>query len=156
MANGIPDLTTPANEAVRDYAPGSPERTAIVEHLDRMLAEEVEIPLIIGGQEVRTGDTATQVCPHDHGHVLATYHKAGAAEVAQAVEAAGWCCSLRWDGASGRGLLTSHKSPLCVYRSLAKGATGRSWRRQGIAVFANGQYGAMPWVRPIFVRAPWG
>ncbi|MFQ5460268.1 MAG: aldehyde dehydrogenase family protein, partial [Anaerolineae bacterium] len=98
MANGIPALTAPANEAVRDYAPGSPERTAIVEHLDRMLAEEVEIPLIIGGQEVRTGDTATQVCPHDHGHVLATYHKAGAAEVTQAVGAAAQAWG-DWSGA---------------------------------------------------------
>ncbi|HXO22645.1 MAG TPA: L-glutamate gamma-semialdehyde dehydrogenase, partial [Thermoanaerobaculia bacterium] len=56
--------------------------------LDEMLRETVEIPLIIGGREVRTGDTARAVCPHDHGHVLATYHQAGAAEVAAAAAAA--------------------------------------------------------------------
>ncbi|HEY7215524.1 MAG TPA: L-glutamate gamma-semialdehyde dehydrogenase, partial [Thermoanaerobaculia bacterium] len=56
--------------------------------LKDVLAEEVEIPLVIGGREVRTGDTARSVCPHDHGHVLATYHQAGAAEVAAAAAAA--------------------------------------------------------------------
>jgi 1-pyrroline-5-carboxylate dehydrogenase len=53
-----------------------------------MLAEEIEIPVIIGGKEVRTGDTAKAVCPHDHKKVLATYHQAGAAEVAAAAAAA--------------------------------------------------------------------
>src|SRR6059036_937910 len=52
------------------------------------LAEKIEIPLLIGGKEVRTGDTGTQVMPHRHGHVLATWHKAGPKEVEQAVKAA--------------------------------------------------------------------
>jgi 1-pyrroline-5-carboxylate dehydrogenase len=56
--------------------------------LDETASAEIEIPLIIGGREVRTGDTAKAVCPHDHGHVLATYHQAGAAEVAAAADAA--------------------------------------------------------------------
>jgi len=54
-----------------------------------MLAEEIEIPLIIGGREVRTGKMGTAVCPHDHGHVLGRYHKAGEKEVQMAIEAAG-------------------------------------------------------------------
>ena len=54
-----------------------------------MSAEKIEIPLLIGGKEVRTGDTGTQVMPHRHGHVIATWHKAGPKEVEQAVAAAG-------------------------------------------------------------------
>jgi len=88
MSNAIFQVPAPANEPVRSYAPGSPERASIKRRLDEMLGEEVEIPLVIGGREVRTGDTAKAVCPHDHGHVLATYHQAGAAEVAAAAKAA--------------------------------------------------------------------
>ena len=53
-----------------------------------MASERIEIPLIIGGREVTTGKTGTCVMPHDHGHVLATYHQAGEAEVTEAVSAA--------------------------------------------------------------------
>jgi 1-pyrroline-5-carboxylate dehydrogenase len=86
--NSIVPLAVPANEPVRAYGPGSPEKASIKRRLAEMLRETVEIPLIIGGREVRTGDTAQAVCPHDHGHVLATFHQAGAAEVASAAEAA--------------------------------------------------------------------
>ncbi len=88
MSNAVFHVPPPHNEPVRSYAPGSPERGSITRRLHEMLAEEVEIPLVIGGREVRTGDTAQAVCPHDHGHVLATYHQAGAAEVAAAAAAA--------------------------------------------------------------------
>ena len=75
--NSIPQVPLPRNEPVLGYAPGSPERTELKAALKVMASEEIEIPLIIGGREVRTGDTDTQVMPHDHGHVLARYHKAG-------------------------------------------------------------------------------
>jgi len=88
MTNSIPQPPPPVNEPVRAYAPGSPEKRSLKERLDAMLGEEIEIPLLIGGREVRTGDTAQAVCPHDHGHVLATYHQAGAAEVEAAARAA--------------------------------------------------------------------
>jgi 1-pyrroline-5-carboxylate dehydrogenase len=88
MSNAIFHVPAPANEPVRSYAPGSPERASIRRRLGEMLGEEIEIPLVIGGREVRTGDVAKAVCPHDHGHVLATYHQAGAAEVAAAAKAA--------------------------------------------------------------------
>jgi len=88
MTNAISPLPPPVNEPVRAYAPGSPERRSLKKRLDAMLGEEIEIPLLIGGREVRTGDTAQAVCPHDHGHVLATYHQAGAAEVEAAARAA--------------------------------------------------------------------
>ena len=87
MSNGILDVPTPLNEPILDYAPGSPERQVIEQRLTEMLEECPEIPLIIGGKEVRTGRIAKAVCPHDHGHVLATYHQAGADEVQQAVVA---------------------------------------------------------------------
>ncbi|HEY2381034.1 MAG TPA: L-glutamate gamma-semialdehyde dehydrogenase [Terriglobia bacterium] len=81
-------VPVPVNEPIYSYAPGTPERKALKDKLAAMSAERIEIPLIIGGKEVRTGDTATQVMPHRHGHVLATWHKAGAKEVEQAVKAA--------------------------------------------------------------------
>jgi 1-pyrroline-5-carboxylate dehydrogenase len=88
MATGIVPVPKPVNEPIKAYAPGSPEKASLKAKINDMLAEEIEIPLIIGGQEVRTGNTAQAVCPHDHKHVLATYHKAGAKEVEQAVVAA--------------------------------------------------------------------
>ena len=87
MPNGIVPIPTPVNEPVRAYGPASPEKRSLKAKLAEMLAEEIEIPLVIGGKEVRTGNTAKAVCPHDHGHVLATYHQAGSAEVEQAIEA---------------------------------------------------------------------
>jgi 1-pyrroline-5-carboxylate dehydrogenase len=86
--NGVFRVPQPINDPVRNYAPGSPERAAIKKKLAAMSSEKIEIPLLIGGKEVRTGDTATQVMPHQHGHVLATYHKAGPKEVQMAAQAA--------------------------------------------------------------------
>jgi 1-pyrroline-5-carboxylate dehydrogenase len=88
MPNAIVPVPTPVNEPVRPYAPNSPQKACLKARLQSMLSEEIEIPLLIGGQEVRTGRTGHSVCPHDHGHRLATFHQAGEAEVAQAVKAA--------------------------------------------------------------------
>ncbi len=88
MPNAISPLAAPANEPVRPYGPGSAEKKSLKKRLDEMSSEQIEIPILIGGQEVRTGNLGTAVCPHDHGHVLATYHQAGAPEVARAAEAA--------------------------------------------------------------------
>jgi 1-pyrroline-5-carboxylate dehydrogenase len=84
----IPQVPAPVNEPVLSYAPGTAEREALKAQLARMQGEEIEIPLVIGGREVRTGNTGRQVMPHDHGHVLATYHLAGEAEVRAAAAAA--------------------------------------------------------------------
>src|SRR5262245_38853582 len=78
----------PVNDTIRSYAPGSSERQALKNKLAAMSAEKIEIPLVIGGKEIRTGDTGVQVMPHRHAHVLATWHKAGAKEIEQAVKAA--------------------------------------------------------------------
>ncbi|MEM7356498.1 MAG: L-glutamate gamma-semialdehyde dehydrogenase [Acidobacteriota bacterium] len=87
MPNGIVQVPTPVNEPVRAYGPGSPEKASLKKRLGDMLGEKIEIPLVIGGQEVRTGRTQTAVCPHDHSHVLAEFHQAGPGEVEQAVAA---------------------------------------------------------------------
>ena len=81
MLNAVFKVPTPVNEPVKSFAPGSPEKASLKARLSQMLAEEIEIPLIIGGQEIRTGDMAECVCPHDHGKVLGRYHKATAEQV---------------------------------------------------------------------------
>ncbi len=85
MTETIPD---PINEPIRSYAPGSPEREALKRKLEELKSTQVEIPLIIGGKEIKTGVTGTCVMPHNHKHVLATYHKAGEKEVKMAIESA--------------------------------------------------------------------
>jgi 1-pyrroline-5-carboxylate dehydrogenase len=87
MHNGIARIPPPVNEPVLSYAPGSPERAALKKRLDEMLAETVDIPLVIGGQRIKTGRTAQAVCPFDHGHVLAIFHQAGQDEVNAAIAA---------------------------------------------------------------------
>jgi len=86
--NGVVSVPPPVNEPVLSYAPGSPERASLRRRLDEMYGERVEIPLRIGGRDVFTGNTGEAVCPHDHKHVLATFHQAGEAEVRQAADAA--------------------------------------------------------------------
>ena len=88
MINALTKIPTPVNETILSYAPGAPERKAIKEELARMLGREIEIPLVIGGKEVRTGDLEDCRCPHDHRHLLARYHKARAAEIEMAAAAA--------------------------------------------------------------------
>ena len=78
----------PANEPVKDYTPGSPEREELKRRLDQMRGERLDIPCVIGGDDVRTGNTFEAVMPHDKAHVLADVHKGGAAEVDRAVQAA--------------------------------------------------------------------
>jgi 1-pyrroline-5-carboxylate dehydrogenase len=78
----------PVNEPVRSYAPGSPERASLKARLAAMAAETIEIPLVIGGKDIRTGSIERSVMPHDHAHTLATYHKASEQQVVAAIEAA--------------------------------------------------------------------
>ncbi|WP_243319118.1 L-glutamate gamma-semialdehyde dehydrogenase [Geothrix paludis] len=88
MSNAIFSLPESHNEPILPYAPGSKERALLKAELERQYALELDIPLIIGGKEVRTGKTQKAVCPHDHQHVLARYHEAGEAEVRMAIDAA--------------------------------------------------------------------
>lgn len=88
MSNGLFNLERPQNESTLDYRPGSVEKKVLKEQLAKMKGTEIEIPLIIGGKEIRTGQTGKCIVPHDKNHVLATYHKAGEQEVKAAIEAA--------------------------------------------------------------------
>lgn len=78
----------PKNEPYNSYAPDTPEREGLKAAIKRMHKQEVDIPAIIGGQNVRTGNTLPVVLPHNHGHRLGTLHKAGKKEVDMAIEAA--------------------------------------------------------------------
>ena len=82
------NIPKPVNEPIRNYEPGSSEKASLKETLAELSQKEIEIPLIIGGKEVRTGDTANCIMPHNHGHVLATFHQAGEKEILEAIESA--------------------------------------------------------------------
>jgi 1-pyrroline-5-carboxylate dehydrogenase len=85
---GYRRVPPPVNEPVRGYGPGSLEKTELKARLASLAADRLEMPLVIGGREVRTGDLAKAVMPHDHGHVLGEYHKASPENVKEAIAAA--------------------------------------------------------------------
>lgn len=80
-------MPTPVNEPIRQYAPGSPERASLQASLKKMASEKIDIPLFIGGQEIRTGKTKKVVMPHDHQKVIAEFHLAGPEEIRMAIDA---------------------------------------------------------------------
>jgi len=86
MNNAIFRFNEPENEQFIAYEKGSKERLLLEKEIERQSNIIVEIPLIIGGKEIRTGNTGKVVMPHNHKHVLATYHKAGENEVRQAMD----------------------------------------------------------------------
>jgi len=86
--NGHRRVPPPVNEPIRSYAPGSPERESLKTRLKDMASQKIDMPLVIGGREIRTGDTVRSVMPHDHQHVLGEYHKATGEHVVQAIDAA--------------------------------------------------------------------
>ena len=89
MSNAFFFMEQPKNEPVKGYLPGSAERASLKAELSRQAAQEVEIPLVIGGVEIKTGVLGKIQMPHDHRHVLASYHNAGEAELKAAIKAAG-------------------------------------------------------------------
>jgi len=88
MTNGIFNVPIPKNEPILAYEPGSPEKKSLKAKIAELKGKEIEIPVIIGGDEVRTGNTVECRCPHDTKHLLGIYHKAGEKEVDQAIQAA--------------------------------------------------------------------
>ncbi len=78
----------PVNEPPLEYAPGSPERAVLKDELERQASQIIEIPLIIGGKEIRTSETFDVTMPHNHGHVLARCHVGAEAEAKAAIGAA--------------------------------------------------------------------
>ena len=81
MSNAKYSLPLPPNEPVCTYAPQTPERASLKEKIAELRNSQIDIPLIIGGEEIRTGNTGTCILPHEHGTVIGTYHKAGEKEI---------------------------------------------------------------------------
>ena len=99
--NATMQVPPPVNEPVLDYRPGSPERASLDAELKRLAGEQADIPCIIGGERVRTGRLEKITMPHDHRHVLGSFHAAGTGELARAIEASKaawheWHC-MRWE-----------------------------------------------------------
>ena len=100
MSNAVVSVPEPRNEPTLDYAPGTVERRVLKAKLSELSGQEVEIPLIVGGREIRTGDMGECRMPHAHGHLLGRYHRARPEEVQDAIRAAldaraGWA-SMDW------------------------------------------------------------
>ena len=86
MSNSIYRVPPAVNEPIFSFAPGTKERASLQKTLVQMSSETVDIPIIIGGEEIRTGNTANCVMPHNHKHILGSYHKAGQKEVQMAID----------------------------------------------------------------------
>ncbi len=116
----------PDNEPVCDYAPGTPERASLKAMLAKLAGTEIEIPLIIGGEEVRTGKMRKVVMPHDHGHVLATWHAGGRTEAERAIAVAreAWKTWSAWPWEERASVLLRAAELLAgPYRDLVNAAT---------------------------------
>ena len=85
--NAILRVPRPVNEVVRSFAPGTKDRNVLKQTLAKMGDRQIEIPLIIGGKEIRTGNLGEIKIPHDHQRTLGVYHKAGKQEVEMAIQA---------------------------------------------------------------------
>ncbi len=85
---GVRRVPMPVNDPIRSYAPGSPERAELKARIDKMAGERADIPIVIGGKEIRTGDLGHVVMPHSHKHVLGDFHRATEKHVSQAIKAA--------------------------------------------------------------------
>ena len=88
MENGFFTIPAPQNEVILDYAPGSVERENLQAELARQTSMCLEIPLLIGGKEIRTEDTGQSICPHNHRHILAEFSQATSQAIDQAIDAA--------------------------------------------------------------------
>ena len=88
MANGFFKVPTPQNEPVLSYAPGSPERASLKAALQEMRSQEIDVPMFIGTEEVRTGNKKPMSPPHDHQHILGYFHEGDASHVEDAINAA--------------------------------------------------------------------
>ena len=88
MGKGFFQVPVAINEPVKSYAPGSPERDAVLEAYNAQFNTTIDIPLYINGEEIRTGNTRTMSPPHDHKHVVGTYHLAEKSHIDTAIAGA--------------------------------------------------------------------
>lgn len=101
MLKGFFNVPKAVNEPVKSYAPGSPERAKVAETYKTMWNAQVEVPLYIGSEEIKTGDTKKMSAPHDHQHVVGVYHQADRAlvekAITEALEARKKWAALSWE-----------------------------------------------------------
>src|ERR1700752_1607547 len=119
-------IPTPINEPVLSYAPGNRERNELKQALKDLSGRQIEIPVVIGGKEIRTGKTVDAVMPHCHRHVLAKVHQAGPAEIANAVKAAreAWRDWSTWSLSDRAGVFLKAADLLATrWRAMVNGAT---------------------------------
>ncbi|GAB2545750.1 L-glutamate gamma-semialdehyde dehydrogenase [Rufibacter soli] len=88
MSNGFFNVPIPVNEPVKSYAPGSKEREELLTAYNSLREQQLDIPMYIGGEEVRTGKTVNIAPPHDHKRVIGQFHEGNAKHVTQAIDAA--------------------------------------------------------------------
>lgn len=88
MSKGFFHVPKAVNEPVKSYAPNSPEKAAVLAAYKKMWNETIEVPLQIGSEQIKTGNTKTMSAPHDHKHIVGTYHLAEKSHVEKAISAA--------------------------------------------------------------------
>ena len=86
MNETLTKIINATNEPIKPYRPGSREKESIKQELKRLKSIQVEIPIIINGEEIKTGNMANCVMPHNHNHVLGMYHQASEKEIAMAID----------------------------------------------------------------------
>ncbi|WP_036156141.1 L-glutamate gamma-semialdehyde dehydrogenase [Maribacter forsetii] len=86
MGKGFFQVPTAINEPIKSYAPGSPEREAVLEQYKAYFNDKIDVPMYIGSEEVRTGNTKPMSPPHDHKHIVGTYHTANKENVQSAID----------------------------------------------------------------------
>jgi 1-pyrroline-5-carboxylate dehydrogenase len=105
MGKGFFNVPVAINEPVKSYAPGSPERDAVLKAYKKMFNETIDVPMYINGKDVTTGNTNTMSAPHDHQHVVGTYHLAEKSNIddaiATALEARKEWSQLPWEQRAG-------------------------------------------------------
>jgi len=88
MPKGFFHVPKAVNEPVKSYAPNSPEKTAVLAAYKKMWSETIDVPMYIGSEEIRTNNTKTMSAPHDHQHIVGTYHLAEKSHVDKAISSA--------------------------------------------------------------------
>ena len=105
MLKGFFNVPKAVNEPVKSYAPGSPERAAVAATYTKMWNSQVEVPLYIGSEEIKTGDTKKMSAPHDHQHIVGVYHQADRAlvekAITEALEARKKWAAMAWENRAG-------------------------------------------------------
>jgi 1-pyrroline-5-carboxylate dehydrogenase len=105
MLKGFFNVPKAVNEPVKSYAPGSPERAKVAETYKTMWNSQVEVPLYIGSEEIKTGNTKKMSAPHDHQHIVGVYHQADKAlvekAITEALEARKKWAAMAWENRAG-------------------------------------------------------